>query len=147
MRALPSFPGGEVPAVGPLPRTAPAAPRPKPLGGRGCTSPVPAVSGELRPSTAERRSNNLPLPPPPPPFSFQRFYEILWLVAKSYPQGHSAAAGPSSWPAACAPSWPRAEQIAQGCSWWKIPPCPYRTSFAETPWRGSARAPPQTLVV
>lgn len=91
-----------------------------PWKGKGATSSVPGASGELRPSTAERRSNNFPFPPPSPPprpFSFQWFHRILWLVAKSCPQGHSAAMGPSSWPADCASSWPTAEQIAQGCSW------------------------------
>lgn len=111
----------------------------------GATSSVLGISRELRPSIAERRSNNLPFSPPPP-FSFQQFHRILWFLAKSYPQGHSAAMGPSSCPAGFALSWPRSKQIAQGHSWWKITPCLYCLLFAEMPWQGLARAPPQTLV-
>lgn len=78
--ALPKFPGeegGEVTVVGSLPCMAPVAPWPKPQKDEGATSSVPAISRELRPGTAERRSNNLTFPPSAPPFSFQRFHRIL----------------------------------------------------------------------
>lgn len=66
--------------VGALPCTALVTSWPKPLERGGCNFPSAGCQWGL-PSTAERRSNNLPFPPPPP-FSFQRFHRILWLVAK-----------------------------------------------------------------
>lgn len=84
-----------------------------PWNGEG--SSVLGVSGALMPSTAERRSNNLPFPPPPP-FSFQQFHGILWLMAKSYLQGHSAAVAPPLGPLIVLPAGPEPNRLHKGAA-------------------------------